>query len=113
MNNRTIIIQLIIIYLLIQLEHRRGQLQIELEAMQGREMQLSAAKHGLEEELKCSKNELETCRDHLQDNQLELSKNKVYSHTLEKRNKVHVHRLIMTVTRKDTANRLDHVIVFF
>jgi hypothetical protein len=61
---------------------------LELEALQGREMQLSAIKEGLEEELKCSKSELETCRDQLETSQVELSKTKVYSHTLDKRNKV-------------------------
>ena len=69
-------------------EHRRGQLQNELEAMQSKEMQLSAIKQGLEEELKCSKSELETCQNHLETSQLELSKTKVYNHTLDKRNKV-------------------------
>ena len=70
------------------IEHRRGQLQLELEALQGREMQLSAVKDGLEEELKCSKSELEACRDQLEASQVELSKTKVYTHTLDKRNKV-------------------------
>ena len=61
---------------------------MEVEALQGREMQLSAIKEGLEEELKCSKSELDSCRDELEASQVELSKTKVYSHTLDKRNKV-------------------------
>ena len=69
-------------------EHRRGQLQLELESLQSREMQLSVVKEGLEEELKCSKSELEICQDQLEASQVELSKTKVYSHTLDKRNKV-------------------------
>ena len=51
-------------------------------------MQLSVVKESLEEELKCSKSELEACRDQLEASQVELSKTKVYSHTLDKRNKV-------------------------
>ena len=54
-------------------------------------MQLSVFKEGLEEELKCSKSELEACRDQLEESQVELSKTKVYSHTLDKRNKVGVY----------------------
>ena len=80
------------------IEHRRGQLQIELKAMHGREIQLVAAKQGLEEELRCSKTDLEAYRDRLESSQLELSKNKVYSHTLDKRNKVVLKLLIITRT---------------
>ena len=75
------------------IEHRRGQLQLELESLQGREMQLVAVKEGLEEELKCSKSELEACREQLEASQVELSKNKVHAHTLDKRNKVYCTRM--------------------
>lgn len=62
---------------------------MELESLQGREMQLVAVKEGLEEELKCSKSELEACQEQLEASQVELSKNKVHAHTLDKRNKVY------------------------
>ena len=51
-------------------------------------MQLSSAKQELEEELKHSRGELEACREQLEVNQLELLKTKVYSRTMDKRNKV-------------------------
>ena len=83
-------------YQIKSIEHRRGQLQLELEALQGREMQLSAVKEGLEEELRCSKSELEACREQLEASQVELSKTKVHTHTLDKRNKVRGNPLFST-----------------
>ena len=70
------------------IELKRGQLQSELDAVQGREMKLVAARQSLEGELNCSRTELESCREELEHNQVELSKAKMYSHTLDKRNKV-------------------------
>ena len=69
---------------------------MELEALQGREMQLSAVKEGLEEELRCSKSELEACQEQLEASQVELSKTKVHTHTLDKRNKVRGNPIIFS-----------------
>ena len=79
------------------IEHRSGQLQTELETLQGREVQLSIIKEGLEKELKCSKSEFEACRDKLEESQVELSKTKVYSHTLDNRNKVGVYYMLLYI----------------
>lgn len=70
------------------IEHRHGQLQNDLQAALHREMQLMSSKDSLEKELSCSKVELESCRDLLDSNKLELSKTVVFNQTLEKRNKV-------------------------
>ena len=77
----------IIIVLCIEL--KRGQLRSELDTVQGREMKVVAAKQSLEEEVECSRSELESCRDELDHNQVELSKAKMHCHTLDKRNKVY------------------------
>lgn len=69
-------------------EQMKDELQRDLQSIESREVHLLSAKQGLERDLEMTMGEMDRWKGLVERNKLELSKTKVYSQSLEKKNKV-------------------------
>ncbi len=74
-------------------EARRTEVLRELQAVQSREMRLLSSQQTLERELEVAVGERAKVKEALEENKLQLTKTKIASQTMEKKNKVSYSRM--------------------
>ena len=78
-------------------EHKRTEIQRELQSLQSREVGLLSCQQSLERDLKVATLERSKFKEQLDQSQLELAKTRIMSQSMEKKNKVCVQNCLSCV----------------